>query len=112
MSNYIDLNFYLTNALLVVSQFISIVCIVIIFFYVVTFSHFFFFFFGKAPELKFSLSLSLVAKSCPSPVTPLTVAHQIPLSTGFPRQEYWSGLPCPSPGDLPNPGIEPSSPAL
>ena len=34
-----------------------------------------------------------------------------PLSMGFPRQEYWSGLPCPSPGDLPNPGIEPASPA-
>ena len=41
--------------------------------------------------------------------TPWTVAHQAPLSTGFPRQEYWSGLPFPSPGDLPNPGIEPSS---
>ena len=40
--------------------------------------------------------------------TPWTVAHQTPLSMGFPRQEYWSGLPFPSPGDLPNPGIEPS----
>ena len=40
------------------------------------------------------------------------VAHQAPLSMGLPRQEYWSGLPCPSPGDLPNPGIEPESPAL
>ena len=39
-------------------------------------------------------------------VTPWTVAHQFPLSVGFPRQEYWSGLPCPPPGDLPNPGIE------
>ena len=36
-----------------------------------------------------------------------TLAHQAPLSMGFSRQEYWSGLPCPSPGDLPNPGIEP-----
>ena len=36
----------------------------------------------------------------------------MPLSMGFPRQEYWSGLPFPSPGDLPNPGIEPGSPAL
>ena len=45
-------------------------------------------------------------------VTPWTTAHQAPLSMGFPRQEYWSGLPFPSPGDLPNPGIEPSSPAL
>ena len=41
-----------------------------------------------------------------------TVAHQAPLSMGFSRQEYWSGLPCPSPGDLPNSRIEPVSPAL
>ena len=41
--------------------------------------------------------------------TPWTVAHQTPLSMAFPRQEYWSGLPWPAPGDLPNPGIEPSS---
>ena len=40
-----------------------------------------------------------------------TAAHQVPLSMGFPRQEYWSGLPFPSPGDLPDPGIEPVSPA-
>ena len=38
-----------------------------------------------------------------------TVARQAPLSTGFSRQEYWGGLPFPSPGDLPNPGIEPMS---
>ena len=44
--------------------------------------------------------------------TPWTVAHQAPLSMGFSRQEYWSGLPFPSPEDLPNPGIEPRSPAL
>ena len=44
--------------------------------------------------------------------TPRTVARQAPLSMGFSRQEYWSGLPFPSPGDLPNPGIEPGSPAL
>ena len=44
--------------------------------------------------------------------TPWTVARQAPLSLGFPRQEYWSGLPFPSPGDLPDPGIEPTSPAL
>ena len=43
--------------------------------------------------------------------TPGTVAHQVPLSMGFPRQEYWSGLPLPSPGDLPNSGIKPMSPA-
>ena len=41
-----------------------------------------------------------------------TVAHQAPLSMEFSRQEYWSGLPCPPPGDLPNPGIEPRSPVL
>ena len=44
-------------------------------------------------------------------VIPRTVAHQAPLSMGFPRQGYWSGLPFPSPGDLPDPGIEPVSPA-
>ena len=43
-------------------------------------------------------------------VTLWTVAHQAPLSTGFSRQEYWSGLPFPPPGDLPNPGIKPASP--
>ena len=41
--------------------------------------------------------------------TPWTVAGQAPLSMGFSRKEYWSGLLCPSPGDLPNPGIEPAS---
>ena len=41
-----------------------------------------------------------------------TVAHQAPLSMGFSRQDYWSGLPFPSPGDLPDPGIEPGSPTL
>ena len=45
-------------------------------------------------------------------VIPWTVAHQAPLSMGFSRKEYWSGLPFPSPGDLPNPGIEPRSPTL
>ena len=43
---------------------------------------------------------------------PWTVACQAPLSMGFPRQEYWSGLPFSSPGDLPDPGIEPMSPVL
>ena len=42
--------------------------------------------------------------------TPWSVAHQPPLSTGVSRKEYWSGLPCPPPGDLPNPEIEPASP--
>ena len=44
--------------------------------------------------------------------TPWTVACQAPLSTGFPRQEYWGGLPFSSPGELPDPGTEPESPAL
>ena len=44
--------------------------------------------------------------------TPWTVARQAPLSMGFSKQEYWSGLPFPSPGDLPDPGIKPRSPAL
>ena len=45
-------------------------------------------------------------------VTPRTVAHQASLSMEFSRQEYWDGLPCPSPEDLPDPGIKPGSPAL
>ena len=44
--------------------------------------------------------------------TPWIVARQAPLSMGFSRQEYWSGLPCPPAGDLPDPEIEPASPAL
>ena len=44
--------------------------------------------------------------------TPWTVAHQAPPPMGFSRQEYWSGLPFPYPGDLPDPGIEPRSPTL
>jgi len=55
-----------------------------------------------------------IAQSCPTNcfATPWIVAHQISLFTRFPRQQYWSGLPFPSPGDLPDPGIEPTSPAL
>ena len=55
---------------------------------------------------------SLVTKSCPILAITWTVACQAPLSMRFSRQEYWSGLPFPSPGDLPNPGIKPRSPAL
>ena len=57
------------------------------------------------------LCCCLVTKSCPtnSLATPWTVAYQTPLSVGFPRQEYWSGLTFPSPGDLPTPGIKPAS---
>ena len=54
------------------------------------------------------LSCSVVSNS----VTPWTVAHQAPLFMGFSKPEYWSGLPFPSPGDLPDLGIEPGSPAL
>ena len=56
--------------------------------------------------------VGLVTKSCLTLATPWTVACQVPLSMGFSRQEYWSGLPFPSPGDLPDPGIEPGSPTL
>ena len=44
--------------------------------------------------------------------TPWTVAYRVPPSMGFSRQEYWSGLPFPSPGDLPDPRIEPGSPQV
>ena len=54
----------------------------------------------------------LVAKSCLTLVTLWIVACQTPLSMGFSRQDYWSGLPFPSPGDLPDPGIESGSPRL
>ena len=54
----------------------------------------------------------LVTKSCPTVATLWTVACQAPLSMGFSRQEYWSGLPFPSPRDLPDPGIELGCPAL
>ena len=55
-----------------------------------------------------SVNFSVVSDSA----TPWTVSHQAPLSMGFSRQEYWSGLPYPSPGDLPKPGIKPRSPAF
>ena len=62
------------------------------------------------PLLLVVVSVS-VTKSCPTLATPWTVGRQAPLSMGFSRQEYWSGLPFPSPGDLPDPGIEHGSPA-
>ena len=58
------------------------------------------------------MSGGLVTKSCLTLVTAWTVAHQAPLSIGFSRQEYWNGLPFPSPGDPHDPGIQPGSPAL
>ena len=54
----------------------------------------------------------LVAKSCPTLATPWTVACQAPVSMGFSRREYWSGLPFPSPGDLSDPGIKSGSPSF
>ena len=58
------------------------------------------------------LVVVLVAKPCSTLVIPRTVTCQAPLFMGFSRQEYWSELPFPSPGDLPDPGINPGSPAL
>ena len=52
------------------------------------------------------------SQSCPTLCDPWTVDYQAPQSIGFSRQEYWSWLPFPPPGDLPNPGIKPASPAL
>ena len=54
----------------------------------------------------------LVIQLCPTLFISWIIAHQTPLSMEFSTQEYWSGLPLPSPGDLPNPGIKPRSPAL
>ena len=76
------------------------------------FNFFIIFLFFPLNPLQTNYGGGLVAKSCPTLVTPWTIAHQAPLSMGFSRQEYWSGLPFPSPGDLPNPGIKPRSPAL
>ena len=56
------------------------------------------------------VAVVLVAQLCPTLQHYEIVAHQAPLFMGFPRQEYWSGLPFPSPGDIPNSGIEPGSP--
>ena len=54
----------------------------------------------------------LVAKWCPAPATPWILSHRAPLSMRLPMQEYWGGFPFPSPGDFPDPGIKPGSPAL
>ena len=68
-----------------------------------------------SPMIKYEVSEVSEVKLL-SPVrlleTPWTVAHQAPPSMGFPRQEYWNGLPFPSPGDLPDPGVELGSPTL
>ena len=66
---------------------------------------------SKRPTFRGILVKSL--QSCPTLCDPMDcIALQAPLSMGFSRQEYWSRLPCPPPGDLPEPGIEPVSPAL
>ena len=54
----------------------------------------------------------LVAQPCPTLLTPWTAARQAPLSMGFPRQEHWSRLPRPPPGELPDSGTAPASPEL
>ena len=96
-------------------------------------------FLGNCPVMGFTVSFpshfwcichcrsSSISAPCPHPpwitmlslishvrlcVTPWTIVCKAPLSMGFSRQEYWSGLPCPPPGDLPDTGIEPGSPAL
>ena len=61
----------------------------------------------SAKQLVFFLLLFDHSVVSDSSVTPWTAAHQAPLSMGFPRHEYWSGLPFPSPGNLPDPGIKP-----
>ena len=66
---------------------------------------------GKSTEPRV-LSSSLVVKSRLTFATPWTAAFQAPPSMGFSRQEHWSGLPFPSPAELPDQGIEPGSPAL
>ena len=66
-------------------------------------------------DLQFSGAYSILSESSmvsSDSATPWTVAYRAPPSMGFSRQEYWSGLPFPSPGELPNPGIKPGSPAL
>ena len=65
---------------------------------------------GNALIYTYLCSVAVVTQSCLTLVTPWT--HQAPLSIEFSRQEYWSGLPFPSPGDLPDPELKPRSPAL
>ena len=64
---------------------------------------------GENNTLLLGAGGGLVYESCPTLATPWTVAHQDPLSMRFSRQEYWSGLPRPPPGNLPDPEIKPAS---
>ena len=69
----------------------------------------------KIPSELLLVVVAKLLQSCLTLCDPWTIACQAPLSMGFSRQEYWSWLPCPPPGDLPNPGTEPislMSPAL
>ena len=67
---------------------------------------------GSSKGWGYTYGGGLVTKSYPTLAIPWSVARQVPLPMGFSRQEYWSGLPFPSPGDLLDPGIKPRSPAL
>ena len=67
----------------------------------------------KSMKVKVKVKVKVKSLSCVRlSATPCTVAYNASPSMGFSRQEYWSGLPFPSPGDLPNPGIKPVSPSL
>ena len=87
--------------------------------YALSFEFFFYcFYVGKVYVNKWNVCVCVCVCVC-EPLrhvqlfaTPWTVAHQAPLSMGFPSQEYWSGLPLPPPGDLPHPGVKPRSPTL
>ena len=61
------------------------------------------------PKLALLCMCAKLLQSCPILCDPMTISRQAPLSIGFSRQEYWSGLPCPPPEDLPDPEIEPES---
>ena len=70
---------------------------------------------GKIPNMWSSdcpCPVHACAQPCPTLCEPMDCAHQPPLSVGFPRQESWTALPFPSPGDLPDPGMKPLSPPL
>ena len=75
---------------------------------------------GYSIKIRLGLSITLpgnskvreVTQSCPTLCNPMDCSYQAPLSMGFSRQEYWSGVPSPSPGDLPDPGVKAGSPVL
>ena len=63
----------------------------------------------KCMDFESDMLSAKLLQLCPTVCDPVDCSHQAPLSVGFSRQKYWSGLPCPPPGDLPDPGIEPAS---